>query len=170
MIQPSTNHRQHPKRTVQEIRGHTTKSQEEEHLYHITTTPNPQTTHTHKQRERERAHRGRREPTAPTAPAGHPATDRASERAATQPRTADETASDRATNTMLYTIEFITIILGVARPVGERKEEMDVRPPDFSWGVFFLEWFEDTSERERPTRPRGWMSDIYAFYILSFLF
>lgn len=101
MMDTTTNNTE--KRTGQEIQGHTTKSQEEEDLYHITTTHfNPQTRHTHRKNTEGGGNQQHLQPRQ----AIRRRTERARERN-NPPRTADETASDRATNPMLYTIELI---------------------------------------------------------------
>lgn len=128
------------------------------------------TNHTHSQTERKRKSAPRAEGTNSTYRPGRPSGDGQSERARSNPTTDGRRDSERSRNQHNAIYDRIYIILGVARPVGERKEEMDVRPPDFSWGGGGGFGMVRGYFRERPTRPRGWMSDIYAFYILSFLF
>lgn len=94
------------------------------------------TNHTHSQTERKRKSAPRAEGTNSTYRPGRPSGDGQSERARSNPTTDGRRDSERSRqHNAIY--DRIYIILGVARPVGERKEEMDVRPPDFSWGFFF---------------------------------
>lgn len=150
MIQPSANHRQHPKRTVQEIRGHTTKSQEEEHLYHITTTPNPQTTNhtlTNREKEKERTEGGGNQQHLPPRQAIRRRTERASAQQPNHGRQTRQRAIAQPTQCYIRSNLYNTW----GRKTCGGKERRDGRPSSrFFLGGFFFGIFRGYF-RERET-------------------
>lgn len=150
------------KRSVQEIRGHTTKSQEEEHLYHITNTPSTsQTRHAYTHREGAPRAEGNNSTYRP----GRPSGDGQSERARKNPpRTADETASDRATN-QCYIRSNLYNTRGKGRSQCLRADTSEF--PNFRIFFFSFAASGSTSERERETNEASRL-DFRHIYLFSY--